>query len=157
MGYEEKFMKAALKEALKAKQKGEIPVGAVIVREGKIVARGYNRREEKKNCLCHAELEAIDKACRKMGGWRLIGCDMYVTLEPCPMCAGAIINSRINDLYFGAYDKKAGCAGSAADLFQQGLFNHDVEVCGGKMEKECGKLLTDFFKKLRIKKKKNEG
>lgn len=147
-------MKEAVRQAKKAAAIGETPIGVVIVRDGEIIARGYNKRETKKNALLHAEIIAIDKACRKLGGWRLPHCDMYVTLEPCPMCAGAIINSRIENVYFGAYDKKSGCAGSAADLFQKGLFNHNVNITGGIMEKECAALLSDFFKKLRNKKKK---
>lgn len=147
-------MKEAVRQAKKAAAIGETPIGAVIVRDGEIIARGYNKRETKKNALLHAEIIAIDKACRKLGGWRLPRCDMYVTLEPCPMCAGAIINSRIENVYFGAYDKKSGCAGSAADLFQKGLFNHNVNITGGIMEKEYAALLSDFFKKLRNKKKK---
>lgn len=150
----EQFMKEALRQAKKAAAVGETPIGAVIVRDGEIIARGYNKRETKKNALLHAEIIAIDRACRKLGGWRLPRCEMYVTLEPCPMCAGAIINSRIENVYFGAYDKKSGCAGSAADLFQKGLFNHNVNVTGGVMEEKCAALLSDFFKKLRNEKKK---
>ncbi len=144
----------AIKEAKKAALIDETPVGAVIVKEGKVIARGYNKRETKKNCLCHAELIAIDKASKKLGGWRLNGCEMYVTLEPCPMCAGAIIQSRIDKIYFGAYDYKAGCAGSRMDLFQKDLFNHNVETYGGVMERECSDLLSSFFKNLRKKKEK---
>ena len=149
---DEKFMREALKQAKKAAAIGETPVGAVIVHEGKIIARGYNKRETKKNALMHAEILAIDKACKKLGGWRLPRCDMYVTLEPCPMCAGAIINSRIDNIYFGAYDKKSGCAGSNINLFESGLFNYDVNVQGGVMECECAKVLTEFFKELRERK-----
>lgn len=150
---EERFMREAIKQAKKAASIGETPIGAVIVRDGKIIARGYNKRETKKNALLHAEIIAINKACKKLGGWRLPKCDMYVTLEPCPMCAGAIVNSRIENLYFGAYDAKSGCAGSKADLFEKGLFNHDVNVAGGIMEQECALILTAFFKELRKKKK----
>lgn len=146
-------MREAIKQAKKAASIGETPIGAVIVRDGKIIARGYNKRETKKNALLHAEVIAIDKACKKLGGWRLPKCDMYVTLEPCPMCAGAIVNARIENVYFGAYDKKSGCAGSKTDLFEQGLFNHDVNVRGGFMEEECAAILTNFFKELRKKKK----
>lgn len=145
-------MKEALKQAKKAASIGEAPIGAVIVCGGEIIARGYNKRETKKNALLHAEIIAVDKACKKLGGWRLPGCDLYVTLEPCPMCAGAIINARIENVYFGAYDAKAGCAGSKMDLFEAGLFNHDINVTGGIMEKECAALLTDFFRKLRKRK-----
>lgn len=148
----ERFMKEALKEAEKAEKKGETPVGAVIVRNGEIIARAHNLRETKKNCLCHAEISAINKASKKLGGWRLIGCDIYVTLEPCPMCAGAIINSRIERVFFGAYDKKAGSASSVVNLFSL-PYNHSPEIEGGIMEKECGSILTEFFKKLREMKK----
>lgn len=148
-----KFMEEALKQAKKAADIGETPVGAVIVRDGKVIARGYNRRETKKNALMHAEISAIDKACRRLGGWRLPNCDMYVTLEPCPMCAGAIINARIDNVYFGAYDKKSGCAGSNINLFEKGRFNYDVNVDGGVMECECAGVLSEFFKKLRAEKK----
>ena len=152
----EKFMREAIKQAQKAAAIGETPKGAVIVHDGKIIARGYNKRETKKNALLHAEIIAIGKACRKLGGWRLPQCDMYVTLEPCPMCSGAIINARIDNVYFGAFDKKSGCAGSAANLFEKGIFNHDVNVTGGIMEKECAQILSDFFKELREKKKKSK-
>lgn len=150
---EERFMKEAIKQAKKAAAIGETPVGAVIVRDGEIIARGYNRREMKKNALMHAEITAIDRACRRLGGWRLPRCDMYVTLEPCPMCAGAIVNARIENLYFGAYDKKSGCAGSVVNLFEGGMFNHDVTVTGGVWETECAALLTGFFRQLRKRKK----
>ena len=151
---DEKFMREAIRQAKKAAAIGEAPIGAVIVRDGVIIARGYNKRETKKNALLHAEIIAIDKACKKLGGWRLPRCEMYVTLEPCPMCSGAIINSRIEKVYFGAYDKKAGCCGSAADLFAEGMFNHRPEITGGVMENECSSLLTEFFKALRAKKSK---
>lgn len=155
--YSEKFMRAALLQAKAAAKHDETPIGAVIVHDGEIIARGRNKREEKKNSLCHAEIEAIRKACKKLGAWRLSDCELYVTMEPCPMCAGAIIQSRIKSIYFGAYDYKAGCAGTKTDLFSAGMFNHDVEVTGGCMENECVKILQDFFKELRIKKKKNSG
>lgn len=148
-----KYMSEAIRQAKKAAAIGETPVGAVIVKDGKIIARAYNKRETKKNSLCHAELAAINKACKRLGGWRLFGCDLYVTLEPCPMCAGAIIQSRIDRVFFGAYDYKAGCAGSRLNLFEEKLFNHDVEVAGGIMEDKCAVLLSDFFKELRQKKK----
>jgi tRNA(adenine34) deaminase len=150
---DEKFMKEAIKQAKKAAAIGETPIGAVIVRDGQIIARGYNKRETKKNALLHAEIIAINKACKKLGGWRLPRCEMYVTLEPCPMCAGAIINSRIERVYFGAYDKKSGCASSVINLFENGMFNHNVTVIGGIMEDTCSALLTDFFKALRKEKK----
>ena len=151
--YQEIFMREAIRQAKKAAQIDETPIGAVIVRDGKIISRGYNKREIKKNSLCHAEIIAINRACRKLGGWRLPGCTLYVTLEPCPMCAGAIIQSRIEQVYFGAYDEKNGCAGSAADLFRPGLFNHDTAVSGGHMEPECRQLLPDFFRELRRRRK----
>lgn len=149
----EKFMREAIRQAKKAETIDETPVGAVIVRDGRIIARGYNKRETKNNALCHAEIIAIDKACRKLGSWRLTGCELYVTLEPCPMCSGAIINSRIEKVFFGAYDKKAGCCGSAADLFKKGVFNHLPEITGGILKEECAELLTEFFRRLREKRK----
>lgn len=147
---ENRYMRQALFEALKSEAAGEVPVGAVVVKDGEIIARGRNRREEGKNALYHAELEAINNACKALGGWRLFDCDLYVTLEPCPMCAGAIINSRIKTVYFGAYDKKAGSFGTVAD-FNRIPYNHKPEIMGGIMEEECSKMLSDFFKKLREK------
>ena len=146
------YMEKALHYARLAAKKGEAPIGAVIVRGDEIISFGYNKRETKKNALCHAEIMAIDKACRKLGGWRLFECDIYVTLEPCPMCAGAIINSRIKNVYFGAYDKKAGSFGSLADL-NAFPYNHHPNVQGGIMEEECSRLISDFFKALRSEKK----
>lgn len=150
----EYYMNCALKRAKKSFDEGETPVGAVIVRDGKIIASGRNKREAKKNALCHAEIEAINKACKKLSGWRLIGCDLYVTLEPCCMCAGAIINSRIENVYFGAYDKKAGSFGSIVNLSKY-PYNHKVNVQGGICEKQCADILSEFFKELR-KSKKNQ-
>ena len=144
-------MKKAIALAMEREKEGEVPVGAVIVKNGEIIACGRNRRETEKNALCHAEIEAINNACKALGGWRLFGCDLYVTLEPCPMCAGAIINSRIKTVYFGAYDNKAGSFGSVAD-FNRIPYNHKPEIIEGVMEEECSKLLSDFFKKLRNKK-----
>ncbi len=152
MEYNERFMREALRQAKKAAAIGETPIGAVIVRNGEIVSRGYNKRETKKRSLAHAEIAAIDKACKKLGGWRLWGCELYVTLEPCCMCAGAIIQSRIDRVYFGAPDNKAGCAGSVIDLFKAG-FCHKVEVSGGYMQEESRELLQQFFRQLRQKKK----
>ena len=146
---EEKFMKEALKQAKKAAAIGEMPVGTVIVRDGDIISRGYNKRESKRNALLHAEVIAIDKACRKLGGWRLPGCEMYVTLEPCPMCAGAALNARIEHIYYGAYDKKSGCAGSRINLCDMNLCNYTIAVTGGIMEDECSGIIKDFFKDLR--------
>ena len=148
----EYFMRAAMGRAKTAAAHTETPVGAVIVKDGKIIAGGRNRRETNKNALCHAEISAINSACKKLGGWRLCGCDIYVTLEPCPMCAGAIINSRINNVYFGAYDLKAGSFGSVTDLSKL-EFNHKPNIFPGVLEKECSRMLSDFFKELRTKKK----
>ncbi|MBQ9940827.1 MAG: nucleoside deaminase [Clostridia bacterium] len=147
---DEIFMKEALRYADFAFRRGEVPVGAVIVRGNEIISRGYNRREFGKNALFHAEISAIDKACKKLGGWRLVGCDMYVTLEPCPMCAGAIINSRIENLYFGAYDLKNGCFGSLMNMAEY-PFTSKPFVHGGIMEKECSQKLSEFFAILRKK------
>lgn len=152
--YNESFMKEALALAKTAADTGEVPVGAVIVRNGEIIATGINRREKEKNALCHAEIEAINDACNKLGGWRLPECELYVTLEPCPMCAGAIINSRIEKVYFGAYDRKAGSVRSLVRLFDI-PYNHKPEVHGGIMEDECADILSDFFKSLRAKKTNN--
>lgn len=145
---DEYFMKEALRLAAESANEGEVPVGAVIVIDGRIVGRGRNRREKDKNALAHAELEAINEACRTLGGWRLWQCDMYVTLEPCPMCTGAIINSRIKRLIFGASDYKAGSCGSVVNLFDF-PYNHKPEIVSGFMQDECSAILTDFFKELR--------
>lgn len=152
-GEQEKFMKAALRLAQKAADEGEVPVGCVVVCDGQIVGRGRNRRETKKNALHHAEIEAIGKACKKLGGWRLHRCDLYVTLEPCPMCTGAIINARIRTLYYGAPDPKAGSCGTLVDLFSVG-YNHKPEVVRGLMGEECAELLRRFFRDLRARKKR---
>jgi len=143
-------MRQALLLAEEAGKEGEIPVGAVIVKDGKIIATGRNRREKNKNALHHAELEAIDCACKALGSWRLNDCDLYVTLEPCPMCAGAIINARIKTVYFGAFDSKAGSFGSVED-FNRLSYNHKPEILGGIMEMECGEILKSFFENLRNK------
>ena len=143
-------MKSALKEAAKAYQLGEVPVGAVIVYNNKIIARGHNTRELSQSVLGHAEINAIKKASKKIGSWRLEDCDIYVTLEPCSMCSGAIIQSRIKNLYFGAYDLKTGACGSVLNLFDY-PFNHKVNVYGGIMEEECSRIIKDFFKELRQK------
>lgn len=148
MQYEEIMMREALLEAQKAETENEVPIGAIITHKGEIIARGHNKRENSKNALSHAEIEAINIACQTLGGWRLPECDIFVTLEPCPMCAGAIINSRINRVFFGAYDKKAGSLGSVVDLSKY-PYNHKFEVHGGIMEKECANILSSFFKKLR--------
>jgi len=147
----EYFMREALAEARAADAEGEVPVGAVVVRNGEIVGRGHNGREGQKNALAHAEVVAIDAACKALGGWRLWDCDLYVTLEPCPMCAGAIVNARIKNVYFGAWDPKAGCFGSVID-FNELPFNHKPQMTGGVLEEECGSILTEHFKRLRISK-----
>jgi len=147
----EKFMKKAMEQARKAEAIGEVPIGCVIVREGKIIARGYNRRKNDKNTLSHAELTAIDKACKKTGDWRLEDCVLYVTLEPCQMCAGAIVQARIPLVVIGCKNEKAGCAGSILNLFNVDRFNHKVDTINGVLEDECSKMLTDFFKGLRLR------
>ena len=149
----EYYMKQALKEAEKAYKKLEVPVGAIIVKNGKVIARAHNQKEEKKDTTKHAEILAIQKASKKLQSWRLIDCEMYITLEPCSMCAGAIINSRIKKIYIGANDEKTGAAGSVLNLFNDYKFNHKVEVEKGLLKKECEKILKDFFKELRKLKK----
>ena len=141
-------MYEALLEAKKAAEENEVPVGAVIVKDGEIIARGRNMREKKQNPLSHAEIEAINEASKKLNSWHLDDCELYVTLEPCPMCTGAIINSRIKTVIFGAYDLKAGCMDSVITLCDY-PFNHKVEIYGGICEEECAKILSDFFEKLR--------
>lgn len=145
---ENEFMLRALELAKESALEGEVPVGAVVVKDGEVIATGRNRREKGKNALYHAEIEAIDNACKVLGGWRLWQCDLYVTLEPCPMCSGAIINSRIKRVFYGASDKKAGSFGSVVDFNQLG-YNHKPEIHSSIMEEECSALLTEFFKKLR--------
>lgn len=150
---DEKYMKMALKEANKAMALGEVPIGCVIVYEDKVIGRGYNRRNTDKNTLAHAEITAINKASKKMGDWRLEGCTLYVTLEPCQMCSGAIVQARIDRVVMGTMNPKAGCAGSILNILQMKEFNHQVEIEGGVLEEECTKVLTDFFKDLRIRNK----
>ena len=145
------YMKQAISRAKAAAKVGEVPIGAVLVKDGKVISSGRNMREGKKNALLHAELVAIARGCKALGAWRLEDCTLYVTMEPCPMCAGAIINSRIKRVVFGCYDKKAGVYGSVMDL-QEYPFNHYYDVEGGVMEAECAKLLSDFFAALRVKK-----
>ena len=152
---DEEYMREALALAKEAFELGEVPVGAVAVWDGKIVGRGMNRRETDKNALRHAEIMAIDEACKNLGGWRLWKCDLYVTLEPCPMCAGAIINSRVKRVIFGASDPKAGSCGSLSNLFEM-PYNHKPEVTSGVLEEECSALLSEFFAKLREKRKKEK-
>ena len=147
---DEEFMLAALALAKEAFDAGEVPVGCVITRKGQIVGRGRNRREEAKNALAHAEIEAINDACAKLGGWRLWECTLYVTLEPCPMCAGAIINARIPRVVFGARDDKAGSCGSVCDLFSM-TYNHHPQAVPGVLEEDCAQVLRDFFKDLRVR------
>ena len=151
---DEVYMKKALELAQIAAEQGEVPVGAIVVRKstGEIVGRGFNRREYGRSPLTHAEIVAIDEASKRLGGWRLIDCELFVTLEPCPMCAGAMINSRVERVVFGAYDAKAGSCGSVIDLFEL-PYNHKPELVGGVLEKECAGILSDFFKKLRQTKK----
>ena len=148
-----KYMRAALKEAAKAALIGEVPIGCVIVCDGKIVGRGYNRRNTKHTTLAHAELIAIDKASRKLGDWRLEGCTLYVTLEPCQMCSGAIVQSRIDRVVVGTMNPKAGCAGSILNILQDDRFNHQVELTTGILKEECTAVLQDFFVHLRARNK----
>ena len=154
MNEHEHFMKEALKQAKKAYNKLEVPVGAIIVKNGKIIARAYNQKESKFDTTKHAEILAIQKASKKLNSWRLIDCDMYVTLEPCPMCAGAIIQSRIKNVYYGTKDEKSGAVGSVLNLFEDYKFNHKPEFKYGILENECSNLLKNFFKDLRKSKKK---
>ena len=153
MTQDEKYMKAALREAKKAYKLDEVPIGCVIVQNDKIIARGYNRRNTDKNTLAHAEITAIKKASKKTGDWRLEDCTMYVTLEPCQMCAGAIVQSRLGKVVIGSMNPKAGCAGSVINLLQMKQFNHQVEMETGVLEEECSAMLSGFFQELREKKK----
>ena len=149
----DKYMKEAIKQAKKAYALEEVPIGCVIVYGGKIIGRGYNRRMTDKTALAHAELTAIKRACKRIGDWRLDDCEMYVTLEPCQMCSGAIVQSRIKKVYIGCMNPKAGCAGSVMNMLQVPQFNHQVETEKGVLEDECSKMLSDFFKELRKKQK----
>lgn len=153
MRNDEFFMREALRLASKAAKKGEVPVGAVVVADGKIIGKGYNKREKSKNALLHAEMIAIDKACRKKGGWRLFGTTLYVSLEPCPMCAGAAMNARIDKIVYGAKDEKFGAIESVVSLYEHS-FNHKPETVGGVLEEESVALLKSFFKSLRERNKK---
>ena len=152
---QERYMKEAIRQAKKARALEEVPIGCVIVCNGQIIARGYNRRNTDKNTLSHAELNAIKKASKKLGDWRLEGCTMYVTLEPCQMCAGALMQSRIDRVVIGSMNPKAGCAGSILNILQIPTFNHQCEITKGVCEEECSEMLTTFFKELRKSKKKN--
>ncbi|GEN53073.1 tRNA adenosine(34) deaminase TadA [Halobacillus faecis] len=151
---DEHYMKLALEEAEKAELEGEVPIGAVIVKDGEVIATGYNQRETSQLASSHAEFIAIERANKQVGSWRLEECTLYVTLEPCPMCAGAILQSRIPRIVYGAKDPKAGCAGTLLNLLDDDRFNHKSEVLPGVMEETCGKILTDFFRHLRERKKK---
>lgn len=153
MTEQEKYMKEALRQAKKAYELGEVPIGCVIVHEGKIIGRGYNRRNTDKNTLAHAEITAINKASKKIGDWRLEGCTLYVTLEPCQMCAGAIVQARIDEVVMGSMNPKAGCAGSILNILEMPEFNHQVRVVRGVLEEECSQMLTRFFKELRVRNK----
>ena len=150
------LMQAAIALAREAAADGEVPVGAVVTRNGEIVSVGRNRREKDKNALAHAEIEAIDRACKALGGWRLWQCTLYVTLEPCPMCAGAIVQARIPKVYIGSMNPKAGCAGSVLNLLDEKGFNHQVETEEGLLGEECSMMLKEFFKELREKRKKKK-
>ena len=150
---DERFMRAAMAQAQKARLLDEVPIGCVIVREGKIIARGYNRRNTDRNTISHAEMNAIRKASRKLGDWRLEGCTIYITLEPCQMCSGAIVQSRIDRCVIGAMNPKAGCAGSVMNLLQVAQFNHQVEITRGVLEEECSSMLSSFFRRLRDSKR----
>ena len=152
---EEKFMKKALKEAKKAYDKNEVPVGAVIVKDGIVIAKAHNLKEIKQDTTYHAELHAIQKASKKLGSWRLTDCEMYVTLEPCSMCAGALIQARIKKVYIGAMDYKTGSCGSVLNLLKDYKFNHEVEIQTGVLKEECENILKSFFKELRTKKEEN--
>lgn len=143
------FMERALKQAEVAYKKGEVPVGAVVVKDGEIISRGYNLRESTNDPTAHAELIAMKKASKKLNSWRLSGCTLYVTLEPCPMCSGVIVNSRIDRVVFGAYDRKAGCCTTLYHLCNDERFNHRAEILGGVSEEKCAKILSDFFKEKR--------
>lgn len=153
---DEKFMKAAIVQAKKAAAIDEVPIGCVIVYNGKIIARGYNKRNKEKNTLSHAEMNAIKKASRYLGDWRLEGCTMYITLEPCPMCAGAIVQARVDRVVIGSMNAKAGCAGSVLNLLQEKRFNHQVETVYDVLHDECSEMLSGFFRELREKKRKEK-
>lgn len=153
MNQDIKYMRAAVREAQKAYALGEVPIGCVIVYQDKIIGRGYNRRNTDKSTLAHAEITAIRKASKKMGDWRLEDCTLYVTLEPCQMCAGAIVQARIKRVVMACMNPKAGCAGSILNVLDMPQFNHQVEITQGVLEEECGLMLTGFFKELRIRNK----
>lgn len=156
MTAQEKYMKEAIRQAKKAAALMEVPIGCVIVYEDRIIARGYNRRNTDKNTLSHAEMNAIRKASRRLGDWRLEGCTMYITLEPCPMCAGAIVQARIDKVVIGSMNPKAGCAGSVTNLLEMDGFNHKAEVERGVLQEECSEMLSGFFRELRKKKQQEK-
>lgn len=153
---DEFFMKLAIEEAKKAERLGEVPIGAVIVKNNEVIASGYNLRETTQNAVTHAELLAIQQACEETGGWRLEGTTLYVTLEPCPMCSGAILLSRVERVVYGAVDPKAGCAGTLMNLLEDDRFNHQCEVVPGVLGDECGRMLTQFFRNIRQRKKEQK-
>ncbi len=153
MDLEEKYIGMALKEAKKAYDKEEVPIGAIIVKDGKVISKAHNLRESKNDALAHAELLAIEKACKKLGSWRLSGCEMYVTCEPCPMCAGALLNSRLKKVVFGARDEKSGAVVSKIHMLDEEYCNHRVEYRESVLGDECEKIIKDFFRDLRVKKK----
>ena len=149
---DEKFMKEAIKQAKKAEAIGDVPIGCVIVHDGKIIARGYNKRNKDKTVLAHAELLAMKKACKKLGDWRLEDCTMYITLEPCQMCAGAIVQARVDRVVIGSMNAKAGCAGSVLNLLKEPGFNHQAQIVTGILEEDCSEMMSGFFTELRKKK-----
>lgn len=153
---DEFWMREAIAEAKKAERLGEVPIGAVVVKEGVIIGRGHNLRETQHNPISHAEIIAIQQASQVLDAWRLLDCTLYVTLEPCPMCAGAIVQSRIKRVVFGTHDPKAGCAGTLMNLLQEPRFNHETELTGNVLQEECADLLTQFFRTLRLQRKSQQ-
>jgi len=150
---DEYYMRLAIEEAKKAEKIGEVPIGAIIVKDGEVIARAHNWRETMQRAVAHAEVLVIDQACQRIGSWRLEDMTLYVTLEPCAMCAGAIVLSRVKRVVFGASDPKGGCAGTLMNLLQEERFNHQTEVVSGVLQEECGQMLSEFFRQLRLKKK----
>jgi tRNA(adenine34) deaminase len=153
---DEYYMRLAIEEAKKAEKIGEVPIGAVIVKDGAVIARAHNLRETQQRSIAHAEVLAIDEACKAIGSWRLEEATLYVTLEPCAMCAGAIVLSRVKRVVFGASDPKGGCAGTLMNLLQEKRFNHQVEIVSGVLQEECSQILSEFFRQLRMKKKQSD-
>ena len=156
MTNDEYYMRLAIEEAKKAEEIGEVPIGAIIVKDGEVIAKAHNLRERDQRSIAHAELLAIDEACKATGSWRLEGTTLYVTLEPCAMCSGAIVLSRIEKVVYGASDPKGGCAGTLMNLLQEERFNHRVEVINGILQEECGQMLSEFFRRLRVEKKQQK-